>query len=142
MSGIFADTFYYLALLNPRDAAHAAAVAASQKLTGPLVTTQWVLTEVADALAAPQERPKFLALLATLASDPNVTLIPADDQHFQRGVDFYRRRPDKDWPLTDCISFLVMSDHGISDALTGDAHFRQAGFTPLLSGSQGTLLTS
>jgi hypothetical protein len=50
----------------------------------------------------------------------------------ERGLDLYRSRPDKDWPLTDCISFVVMAQRGITEALTGDHHFRQAGFTPLL----------
>jgi predicted nucleic acid-binding protein len=132
MTGTFADTFYYLALLNPRDSAHADAVAIRGQFYGRLVTTQYVLTEVADALAAPQERPKWLALLAVLEADADVLVVPGSDGLFRRGVDLYRRRPDKDWPLTDCISFVTMGDHGITDALTGDVHFKQAGFRPLL----------
>lgn len=133
MRTTFADTFYYLALLNPRDAAHPRAVAASVGMSGQLVTTGYVLTEVADALAAPRDRPRFLALLRTLEADPGVTIVPASDALFRRGVDLYRRRPDKDWPLTDCISFVVMSDFGTNRALTGDHHFQQAGLVALLA---------
>jgi predicted nucleic acid-binding protein len=129
----FADTYYYLALLNPRDAAHSRAVTASQGLSGRLITTHWVLTEVADAFAAPDDRDKFLALLTALQVDPSVLVVPADQPLFDRGVDFYRRRPDKDWPLTDCLSFVVMQDNRIQDALTGDLHFKQAGFNTLLA---------
>ena len=133
MNAVFADTYYYLGLLNPRDSAHGPALAASRRLTGHLVTTHWVLMEVADALANPQDRPKFLALLEQLEADTTVTIVSASDDLFRRGVDIYRRRPDKDWPLTDCISFVVMSEQGITQALTGDRHFKQAGFVPLLA---------
>jgi predicted nucleic acid-binding protein len=133
MRTTFADTFYYLALLNPRDAAHQRAVTASEGLSGRLVTTAYVLTEVADALAAPRDRPRFLALLQTLEADPDVTIVPASDALFHRGVDLYRQRPDKGWPLTDCISLVVMSDFGTTEALTGDHHFQQAGLVALLA---------
>ena len=132
MRMIFADTYYYLALLNPRDASHGRAIAAGRGLSSHLVTTAYVLTEVADALAAPKDRPRFLMLLKTLEADPGVTIVPADDRLFRRGVDLYRRRPDKDWPLTDCLSFVVMADFGVTEALTGDHHFRQAGYVALL----------
>jgi predicted nucleic acid-binding protein len=132
MRAIFADTYYYLAVLNPRDAAHARALAIGPALSGRLVTTSYILTEVADALAAPPDRPRFLALLSALEGDPDVTIVPASEDLFRRGVELYRQRPDKDWPLTDCISFVVMNDTGSSEALTGDHHFRQAGFLILI----------
>lgn len=67
-----------------------------------------------------------------LKSLPRVKIIPADSHLCQRGVEFYEKRPDKEWSLTDCISFVVMQDEGITLALTGDKHFEQAGFTALL----------
>jgi uncharacterized protein len=129
---IFADTYDDLAVLNPRDSAHARALAIGPALSGRLVTTSYVSTEVADALAAPPDRSRFLALLFALDADPGVTIVPADEDLFRRGVELYRRRPDKDWPLTDGITFIVMTDIGASEALTGDYHFRQAGFQTLL----------
>ena|SRR2546430_3751398 len=132
MSETFADTFYFLALLNPKDSAHASARDASRGRVGGLVTTHWVLTEVGDAFALPAHRAKFLALLAELETDPSVVIVPFGRRLFRRGVELYRNRPDKDWPLTDCVSFVVMTDRGIRDALTGDDHFRQAGFIALL----------
>jgi predicted nucleic acid-binding protein len=131
----FVDSFYFLALLNPRDAAHLSARQANQELVGPFLTTHWVLVEVADALAQPKSRSRFLNLMARLEADPDMTIVPSSEELFQRGIDFYRRRPDKDWPLTDCISFVVMKDQGISEALTGDQHFQQAGFKALLLNS-------
>lgn len=132
MNAIFADTFYFLALLNPGDASHAEARAIGRRLAGRLVTTGYVLTEIADAFAAPRDRPRFLALLVALEADPSVTIVPSSDDLFRRGVDLYRQRPDKAWSLTDCVSFVVMDDHGATEALTGDHHFQQAGYLALL----------
>jgi uncharacterized protein len=133
MKAVFADTFFYLVLLNPRDSAHKLAVAASDELTFPIVTTEFVLLEVADALAAPTEKTKFLNLLRSLREDSAATIISVSSELLGRGIEFYGHRADKDWPLTDCISFIVMNHHQITDALTGDAHFAQAGFRALLT---------
>ena len=133
MTLTFADTYYYLALVNPRDKAHRRAVRASEQVTGRVVTTQWVLTEVGDALAARKDRSRFVALVASLEASPDVTIVPASDELFRRGMEFYRQRGDKDWPLTDCISFVVMEGQSIREALTEDAHFKQAGFVVLLA---------
>jgi predicted nucleic acid-binding protein len=132
MTVAFADSYFYLALLNPRDAGHHAANLVADEFDGTIVTTHWVLTEVADAMAHPQHRPLFVRLLSTLSADANVVVVPADAALFDRGVDLFRTRPDKDWPLTDCISFLVMQDRSIREALTADIHFEQAGFIRLL----------
>lgn len=128
---VFADTFFYLALLNPHDAGHARVREANQARRRLVVTTHWVLMEVADAFATPAYRPKFVALLRALDADPMSKLIPADEALFRRGVELYEGRPDKDWPLTDCITFVVMEEQQIRDALTADAHFEQAGFVAL-----------
>lgn len=79
---IFADTFYFLALLSREDAAHSKARAVSEQLTNPIITTAWVLTEVADALAAPNLRHIFLRLMETLRADPNATIVPPPAKHF------------------------------------------------------------
>lgn len=132
MIPVFADTFYYLALLNPDDEAHGQAVTLSQSLRVPVVTTAWVLTEVADAMADPRNRAGFIALLDVLRSDPAVEIIPATEALFDQGLDLYGHRPDKEWSLTDCISFVVMGDREMTQALTADRHFGQAGFEALL----------
>ena len=132
MTAVFADSFYYLAVMNADDAAHERAVRVSDSLGGPVVTTAWVLTEVADALAAPGQRSGFLALLEALRVDPEVSIVPPNEDLFEAGISLYSRRPDKDWSLTDCISFVVMQQRGMTEALTGDRHFEQAGFMALL----------
>ncbi len=132
MTAVFADTFYYLALLSDSDVAHERAVRLSRSLPGRTVTTSWVLTEVADALAAPDLRHLFVALYDSLHGNPNVTIIPPTAELFDAGVGLYAKRPDKAWSLTDCISFVVMQRHRLTEALTGDHHFEQAGFRAML----------
>jgi predicted nucleic acid-binding protein len=131
----FADTFYFLALLNSDDQANAAAVRWASKPSGPLISTYWVLTEVADAMSAPANRHSALTLISGLRRNPTVEILPPNLDLFDRGLDFYARRPDKAWSLTDCISFVVMTDRGLTEALTGDHHFEQAGFRALLGPS-------
>ncbi len=132
MSVVFADTFYFLALLNKQDEDHAQAVEASREQSGRLVTTAWVLTEVADALAAPGNRPLFSELLEILRNDSQAQIVPPSQDLFDRGITLYKERRDKEWSLTDCISFAVMTEMSIKDALTGDHHFEQAGFATVL----------
>jgi len=132
VSACFADSFYYLALLNRADASHQKAAALSESLDRPTVTTAWVLTEVADALSAPHQRQGIVRLVDALRADPGCTIVPASEEVFEGGFRLFRSRADKDWSLTDCISFVVMRDRGLTDALTGDRHFEQAGFKLLL----------
>jgi len=132
MTPVFADTFYYFAVLDEDDEAHAQAFALSETLTAPVVTTAWVLTELADGYSDAEKKPAFLRLLRSLRRDPKCTIVPASEELLQKGLELFRQRLDKDWPLTDCISFVVMQEHGIADALTGDHHFEQAGFNILL----------
>jgi uncharacterized protein len=131
MSPWFADTFFYLALLNPDDESHADAVAA-RDLAHLTITTEFVMIELADHLSDHRNRHLFLALYDLLLRNRSVEIVSATDDLLAAGRDIYAARPDKDWSLTDCISFVVMTERGITEALTGDHHFEQAGFTALL----------
>jgi hypothetical protein len=75
---------------------------------------------------------QFVRLVETLRADPACTIVPPSPELFNAGLSLYAERSDKGWTLTDCISFVVMQQYGITEALTGDRHFEQAGFTPLL----------
>jgi uncharacterized protein len=68
----------------------------------------------------------------TLGKHEDFEIVPASAELFHKGIELFRARPDKDWSLTDCISFVVMAERGLSDAFTGDKHFEQAGFKALL----------
>lgn len=132
MKACFADTFYFLALIGSRDRSHARAIHLSRSLTCPIFTTTWVLTELADAMSRPPKRARFGLFLERLRSEPRMIVVPTTDELFETGLEFYLRRPDKEWSLTDCISFVVMERDGLTEALTGDRHFEQAGFVALL----------
>jgi uncharacterized protein len=131
MSKVFADTFYFLALLNKHDEAHEKALEYST-LMDKLITTEWVLTELADGLASSRHRNMFSKTREELLADEDVQVVSLDMELQEKGIRLYADRPDKEWSLTDCISFLVMDREEITEALTGDHHFEQAGFVALL----------
>ena len=101
---IFTDTFYYLALLESRDAAHDRAVSLTHNLDSVTVTTAWVLLELANALSAPRHRTIFISFLEKLRDSPDVLIYEAEKELFDEGVTLFRNRNDQDWSLTDCIS--------------------------------------
>ena len=131
MRRVFADTSYFIAVIVPDDVAHARAQALANEQFR-LVTTAWIMTELAAYLSAPDNRALFNRLLARLRTSPVVEFIPASQELFDRGTELYAARADKSWSLVDCISFHVMESEGITDALTTDHHFIQAGFKSLL----------
>jgi hypothetical protein len=129
---IFLDTNYFLALVNPRDYLHQQAQAWAQVLTEPLLVTEYVLLEVFNTLSALRDRPKAHAILVQLDAASDCERVSASAELFQAGVKLHAGRPDKEWSLTDCISFVVMERRGVTRALTYDRHFEQAGFEALL----------
>jgi len=130
---VFGDAYYFFALLSPRDLAHVRANDFSAGWKGEIVTTRWVLAEVADGLSTPPFRGGAIELLTHIEHNAFFRIVPTSEEQFARGFDLYRKRPDKEWSLTDCISFVVMKEEGIGEALTGDRHFEQAGFAALLA---------
>lgn len=129
---VFVDTVHLLALINPNDAWRAKALEWAARISEPLVTSEAVLTEVADALCRADRRSWAVAAIKDLRADPDVACVPGSAELFARAFDHYCSRPDKDWSLTDCISFVIMRDRAIDRALTSDVHFVQAGFRALL----------
>jgi predicted nucleic acid-binding protein len=104
VNAVFGDTVYFLALLNARDQFHRQALALGEHPPGPLVTTEWVLTELADALAIPPARERFTLLLGTLPAEAEVEFVPASHELIESGCDLYAARKDTGWSLTDCLS--------------------------------------
>jgi uncharacterized protein len=129
---ILLDKGYFLALVRPRDALFPRAQAWAQALPGPFLVTEYVLWETANSRSLPAERPKFHALLARLRSSPVTEPLAAGPELWEAGIQLHAERTDKEWSLTDCISFLVMWQRGIVQALAYDHHFEQAGFEALL----------
>lgn len=98
----------------------------------PLLTTEFVLIEIGNGLAALKFRRDAGKIIHSLQANPFVKIIPASSDLFRQALALFEQRPDKSWGLTDCASFIVMRDNNITDALTTDDHFRQAGFKVLL----------
>ncbi len=129
---IFLDTGYLLAMVDPRDELHARALAWTRVLRDSMLVSEIVLWECGNHLSAPAERPKFHALIERLRANPRCRIVPASAELFTAALEFHRRHADKAWSLTDCLSFHLMQEAGITRALAHDRHFEQAGFEPLL----------
>ena len=132
MSTVFADTFFYLALLRNTDRAHHRALAEA-RLTRTIVTTEFILLELGNACARAEDHADFLALVKGMRASVRLKIISLSSGLLERGLERMASRPDKNWSLTDCISFVVMEDEKIREALTADQHFEQAGFKAVLS---------
>lgn len=139
MNKVFLDAAYAIALAAPNDQHHAQAVKLAERLETDgvqLITTRAVVLEIGNALSKQRYRRDAIQLLHALEADPLVAIIPISEDLYQRGFRLYRTRPDKDWGITDCISFVVMEEQGLTEALTTDEHFQQAGFRALLRGNR------
>jgi predicted nucleic acid-binding protein len=135
MTRVFADTAYWIALLNPRDQLHSRSIEASRRLPAArIVTSDWVLTELLNSFAEsrPEMRSAAASTVVALRSNAGVTVVPQSRTAFTAALDFYRERSDKGWSLTDCSSFLTIRELEIGAALTSDRHFEQAGCKALL----------
>jgi predicted nucleic acid-binding protein len=132
---VFLDAAYAIALASTTDASHHQALALADQLEASgtrLVTTWAVLLEIGNALSRVQYRHAALQLLSSLQNDASVEIVPLTGSLLEQAVKLYSERPDKEWGLTDCVSFVLMGARGIRDALTSDEHFQQAGFRALL----------
>ena len=135
MNELFLDTAYAIALSVTTDAHHERAVELAEQLEARqtrLITTRAVLLEIGNALSRKRYRDAAVQLLEALEQDPQVECVPLTDELYQQAFELFRSRPDKDWGLIDCVSFVVMRQRGLTEALTTDEHFEQAGFVALL----------
>ena len=97
------------------------------------MTTEWVLVELADALSHPSARASAVELIKFVRDEPQYEILPYDVEVFDKGFELFAKRSDKERSLTDCISFVVMTERGLTDALTADHHFEQADFRPIFN---------
>jgi predicted nucleic acid-binding protein len=131
---LFADTFYWVALLNARDPYHRTVMSYSRTLRGTrVVTTDEIFTEVLNywSGAGPYWRGRAVAQVRDLRKDPTIDVLPQTRADFDAALALYEARPDKEYSLTDCRSMLAMKGLGLTEALTNDHHFTQEGFTIL-----------
>ncbi|HKB67720.1 MAG TPA: PIN domain-containing protein [Pyrinomonadaceae bacterium] len=132
MAEVFVDTSFVVALVNKNDQNHGLAMDLAGRLTGQgLVTTDAILLEIGNALSRNFKRQSVEIIEEFLTSD-DVQVIHLHPPLFRRAFDLYKSRSDKVWGLIDCVSFVVMKELGITDALSADKHFEQAGFNILI----------
>ena len=134
MTSAFLDAGYLIALESADDQHHAAAVRHWRGFlpTSPrLVTTRFVLDEVVTFFTSRGRHPKAVEIGKRLLESPSVRLVHVDEGLFRSAFAFLERRPDKRFSLTDCVSFVLMNELGLREALAFDSHFEQAGFTRL-----------
>jgi predicted nucleic acid-binding protein len=132
---VFIDTAFVFALINQRDDWHDRAVHWSRLLEterSPLLTTDFILMEIGDGLAAVHSRQHAAQVIQTFRTSAFIEIVPASRSLIEDALLMYQTRADKDWGMTDCSSLVVMQERGITDALTVDRHFQQAGFALLL----------
>jgi predicted nucleic acid-binding protein len=134
MRTVFADANYWIGLFNPKDQLHTAAILASRGLLKTrLVTSEMVLVEVLNGLGKfPTLRTKVAAAIDAIVADPNTEVVPQTSILFRDALALFRQHQDKEWGLTDCSSFVIMRQRGLTEALTFDRHFEQAEFRALL----------
>ncbi len=133
---LFLDASYAIALSSATDRHHEKAVELASQIEAndsDLITTRAVILEIGNALSRLRYRTAAVTLLDAVENDPGVEIVALSEDLYSQGLELYRRHQDKEWGLTDCISFVVMRERAITDALTADDHFRQAGFQALLA---------
>ncbi|MCA2940739.1 MAG: PIN domain-containing protein [Microcystis sp. M113S1] len=135
MRKIFLDTSYLQALADFGDNLNPLATAMAARLGNFRgVTSEMVLTELLNALCTRGEflRKSAIRLTHDLRNDSKTIIIPQTSEQFQQAFDFYQRRLDKGYSLTDCASMQIMRQLEIYEILTFDKHFQQEGFSALL----------
>lgn len=132
---VFFDTAYAVALASISDQHHERALELADWVASEgirFVTTRPVVIEIGDTLARQRYRHEAVFLLQTIEQEPNIEVVPLSQPLYNEALALYQSRQDKEWGMTDCISFIVMQHRGVTEALTADVHFRQAGFSALL----------
>ena len=135
MPRVFADAAHYVAVLLPSDGLHAEALRVANDLgDAEIVTTDAIFVELLAFVAelGPHVPERAVAMVDRILNDGRITVIRQTPDLFDRAFDLYRRRLDKGYSLTDCMSMVVCTDLDISDVLSHDHHFAQEGFTILL----------
>ena len=135
MKKVFADTGYWIALLNPDDDLHQKARQISVTLIStPIVTSEMVFTELLNAFSSKGKsyRQKAVRFIKHAFTNPEIEVVLQTDALFQNALELYDQRPDQAWSHTDCTSFQIIQQQNILEAVAYGKHFEQAGFIALL----------
>jgi predicted nucleic acid-binding protein len=132
---VFVDTSFFIALLNSKDKFHQKATNLQEILSAnktKKLTSEYVLLEVGDGLSNLRFRHLAVQILDLIYQDNSFEIVPTSSEIFTKALKLFKTRPDKEWGMTDCTSFIIMWDLMIDAALTADYHFQQARFRALL----------
>jgi len=132
---VFVDTSAWLALINESDADHAKAKIIRDKLLHSkkrFFVTEHIIVEIANSLSKVRWRAHAVKLINAIRDTEFINVVELDKEAYDESWQMYSDRTDKEWSLTDCISFTVMKRNGMRDAFTNDHHFEQAGFNVLI----------
>ena len=132
---VFLDSSYVIALALATDAHHPISLELSRQIAArrtKIITTRAVLLEIGNALAKAHSRQACIRLINALTISSTTEIVPLTEDLLAQSWELFCQRPDKDWSWTDCISFVVMKERGLKQALTSDSHFEQTGYIALL----------
>ena len=137
MNKIFVDTSGWASLADVSEPFYQKAkeiYAAAMQNRQRLVTTNYVLTELVALMTSPMRfhRPRIIEFVRGIKESPFFDIIHIDEDLDAKAWELLTNRADKNWSLVDCSSFIVMRENKITEALTTDHHFEQAGFVRLL----------
>ncbi len=97
------------------------------------MTTDYVLDETATLLKVRGHAHLLSAFFDIVFASQACRLEWTDAEQFINTRILFLKHIDHDWSFTDCVSFRVMKKLRLSEALTKDEHFEEAGFTALLT---------
>jgi hypothetical protein len=128
------DATFIVGYLNPRDQHHSRAQECMPLVEQAfeVIVTEAVLVEIGNLLSSHKHRTRAAEFIQACYTSGNITVVSVSTDLIKRAVEFYHQHKDKDWGLTDCISFVVMRDRGLTTAVTADSDFQQAGFRALM----------
>ena len=132
---VFVDTSAWVALINEADTDHVKAKTIRDKLLRSkkrFLITKYIIVEIANSLCKTRWRAHAVKLIKAIHDTESIEVIEVDKELFEEAWTMYSGRIDKEWSLTDCVSFVVMERYGIKEAFTNDHHFEQAGFDVLV----------
>ena len=135
MNRLFVDTSGWIALINRSDALHVTATRIYNDRFAAgwdFITHAGVMLEVGNGLSLVRFRHLAVQLKARIDASSRIAVIALTEERYEAGWQMYANRSDKDWSIVDCISFVIMQERGLTEALTADRHFQQAGFIKLL----------
>jgi len=137
MAELFCDTSGWGHLVDSTHAYHTLATSlyrAAREQNRKIITTNYIITELVALFTSPLRVPRLttIGFVESLQTSPLIDIVHIDPTMHRQAWELLAGRQDKDWSLGDCASFAVMRERNITDALTTDRNFEQAGFIRLL----------